>query len=132
MSLYEVAGQIPAVAPFDFRKSLDFLGEFMPGKGEQAVGPVALSKAIYAHGQLVIFRAVQESETCLNYTLYSERPISKEVATAARDRISFYLSLDDNLAPFYELGEDDPDFKPVIDQLYGYHQVKFTTPFEKS
>jgi len=132
MNLYTITGRIPAAAPFDFSKSLDFLGGFMPGKGEQAIGTATLSKAIYANGQLVVFCVSQDSPASLNYTLYSEQPISDSITAAACDRIAFYLSLDDDLLPFYALGQDDPDFKPVIDQLYGYHQVKFLTPFENA
>jgi hypothetical protein len=37
-----------------------------------------------------------------------------------RERISFFLSLDDDLRPFYAIGEEDPAFEPVIQMLYGY------------
>jgi DNA-3-methyladenine glycosylase II len=40
------------------------------------------------------------------------------------------LSLDEDLKPFYDLGGKDPNFAPVMDELYGLHQVKFLTPFE--
>jgi len=49
-----------------------------------------------------------------------------------RDRIGFFLSLDDDLRPFYAIGATDPSFEPVIHELYGYHQVKFLTPFENA
>ncbi len=40
------------------------------------------------------------------------------------------MSLDDDLKPFYSHGLKDNAFKPVINKLYGLHQVKFLTPFE--
>lgn len=60
----------------------------------------------------------------------SDRSIDDHTKKTAIDRITFFLSLDDNLLPFYETGQNDRKFKPVIEQLYGYHQVKFPTPFE--
>lgn len=39
--------------------------------------------------------------------------------------ICFFLSLDDDLHPFYALAQQDPTFEPIMQELYGYHQVKF-------
>ena len=38
--------------------------------------------------------------------------------------------MDDDLKPFYDRVKDDNSFKPVLNKLYGLHQVKFLTPFE--
>ena len=35
-------------------------------------------------------------------------------------------------SPFYRIGREDADFAPIIEILYGYHQVKFLTPFENA
>ena len=108
----------------------------MPARGEQAIEKdLALTKAAFVRGQLVTFRVQSTGSTeqpKLTYTLFSEQPLTPEVSDAAADRIRFYLSLDDDLQPFYELGRDDTYFQPVIDKLYGYHQVKFSTPFENA
>jgi len=66
----------------------------------------------------------------LEYSLISDHAIDDHTKETAIDRITFFLSLDDDLKPFYETGRKDQKFKPVIEQLYGYHQVKFPTPFE--
>jgi DNA-3-methyladenine glycosylase II len=66
----------------------------------------------------------------LEYALISDRAIDDHIKKKAIDRITFFLSLDDDLLPFYETGRKDQKFKPVIERLYGYHQVKFPTPFE--
>jgi DNA-3-methyladenine glycosylase II len=54
------------------------------------------------------------------------------VRRAAEDRVAFFLSLHDDLRPFYAIGMEDPAFAPLIRRLYGYHQVKFITPFENA
>ena len=64
------------------------------------------------------------------YTLFSEQAIDDATQNAAIDRITFFLSLDDDLRPFYTIGREDADFAPIVQELYGYHQVKFLTPFE--
>jgi len=46
--------------------------------------------------------------------------------------IGDWLGTDDDLAPFYALAEADPPFQPIIQRLYGYHQVRFFTPFENA
>ena len=60
----------------------------------------------------------------LGVTLYAERPISDAVRAEALDRVAFFLSIADDLAPFYAIGRADAAFAPVIAQLYGYHQVE--------
>ncbi|MGH2505168.1 MAG: DNA-3-methyladenine glycosylase family protein, partial [Ktedonobacterales bacterium] len=66
----------------------------------------------------------------LAYTLTSAAPLSETEHTALRDRISFALSLDDDLSAFYQRAQGDPAMQPVVAQLYGLHQPKFLTPFE--
>ncbi len=126
-------GYITPTAPYDFTKSLNFLGFFSPTQGEQDVTEQVLTKAVYVDGQLIAFRLTSTGtidETQLAYTLFSEHLLEDEMKDAALDRITFFLSLNDDLRPFYALGREDIDFAPIVQELYGYHQVKFLTPFE--
>ncbi len=131
MNQHTISGRLSAVPPFDFAQSLAFLGEFPPAANQQRIKADTLTKAVMIDGQIVVFR-VTADENALAYTLYSDQLISDAVHTAAADRISFFLSLDDDLRPFYALAQTDPSFAPVLDRLYGYHQVKFLTPFENA
>jgi DNA-3-methyladenine glycosylase II len=104
-------------------------------EGEQTLAARALAKAVLIHGQIVVFEITVSGsveQPCLDYTLHSDQPIGDIVRAAAEDRIAFFLSLHDDLRPFYAIGLDDPPFAPVIERLYGYHQVKFLTPFENA
>src|SRR5215212_444189 len=135
MTLSVVTGTLLPTPPFDFDKSLDFLGFFAPMEGEQVLAARALAKAVLLDGQIVVFEiAVSGSieQPRLAYTLHSDQPISDAIRLAAEDRIAFFLSLNDDLRPFYAIGLDDQLFAPVIQRLYGYHQVKFLTPFENA
>lgn len=132
---FTTSGKLIPIAPFDFQKSLDFIGGFMPTKGEQTLGERSLTRAVRAKEQTFVFR-VASSGTVENpqvtYELFSDEAINEAAKQAVCQRINTYLSLDDNLSEFYAIGRDDPNFAPIIDQLYGYHQVKFLTPFENA
>lgn len=126
-------GLIRPVEPFDFAKSLDFLEGFESTEGEQIIDNGTLAKAFSFHGKTVVVRIRSTGEIMspsLKYSLISDHAIEDHIKKTAIDRITFFLSLDDDLKPFYEKGQKDQKFKPVIEQLYGYHQVKFPTPFE--
>jgi DNA-3-methyladenine glycosylase II len=101
--------------------------------GEQQIDDLTLTKATSFNGQAVVFRVRSRGTLdapSLAYTLYSDMPLDEKVCDAAETRIRCFLSLDDDLRPFYAIGEADPAFAPVVKALYGYHQVKFLTPFE--
>jgi DNA-3-methyladenine glycosylase II len=135
MTMQTAHGILEAVPPFDFAHSLRFLGEFMPSKDGQVIGENALTRAVRLDGHTLAFTVISMGsiETPhVEFTLFSEEPISHEVQAAAEDRITHFLSLHDNLLPFYTLAKGDRDFEPIVEKLYGYHQVKFLTPFENA
>lgn len=123
-----VHGEIAARAPFDFQQSLAFIRNFTPTAGEQLLTERSMTKAIDVHGQIVAF-ALEEAGTTaaptLAYTLRSLAPIDDATHDDARRAISNYLSLDDDLRPFYALAAADPHLAPVVRQLHGFHQVRF-------
>ncbi|MFN8634104.1 MAG: DNA-3-methyladenine glycosylase 2 family protein [Chloroflexota bacterium] len=47
-------------------------------------------------------------------------------------RVGDWLGIDDDLLPFYALATDDPPFDTLVRRMYGYHQVRFFTPFENA
>jgi len=119
--------------PFDFAKSLAFIDGFRPISGDQKITAHQLTKAVRIEGQTIGFevKAVGTLEAPeLQVTLHATCEISPQIQAAALDRIAFFLSIADDLRPFYALA-DEP-FQPIVEQLYGYHQVKFLTPFENA
>ncbi|QBD79626.1 DNA-3-methyladenine glycosylase 2 family protein [Ktedonosporobacter rubrisoli] len=131
--LSTVSGELFPQEPFDFNKTLAFLQAFPPTAGEQALAPATLTKAVSIHGRAVAFK-IQATGTIeeprLTYTLYTEQPLSKHEQQLILERIRFFLSLDDDLRPFYALCLTDLHMAAVIERLYGLHQPKFLTPFE--
>ena len=135
MQLYTETGTLTPRAPFDFDQALEFLGEFSPTRGEQVLAGQTLTKAVSIAGQPVVFRVTgggTVEEPHLAYTLFAGAPLTEVNRAAALDRARFFLSLDDDLRPFYAIGCADPHMAPLIRRLYGLHQVKFLTPFENA
>lgn len=131
--LHSIPGTLTPRAPFDFAKTLGFLYGFGPTAGEQALAPDSVTKALTLGGRAVAFQVRSTGtveQPALAYTLFSEQPLSEAEHAAVADRMGFFLSIDDDLQPFYTVARNDPHFAPVIERLYGLHQPKFLTPFE--
>ncbi len=123
------------MSPFDFAQTLGFLDGFAPTRGEQQVEARSLTKAVRVHRRTVGFalRSIGMVEAPgLTCDLFAERPLTSGVEEAALDRVRFFLSLDEDLNPFYALAQRDAPFQKVLRHLYGYHHVKFLTPFENA
>src|SRR5207248_8548171 len=126
--LHITKGTLTPRPPFDFTKTLSFLEGFGPTGSEQVIANGSITKAVTLNGRAVAFEmrnAGTIEEPQIAYTLYSEQPLSEAEHAAIADRIRFFLSLDDDLQPFYRIGRADSHFAPVIERLYGLHQAKF-------
>jgi len=127
--MYSIQGTLTPITPFDFDKSLEFLGHFRPAMGQQTIDEGVLTKASSINGQVFVYQVHSTgtpAQPQLAYKLFSETELSDSFHDIVRRNLSFFLSLEDDLLPFYEIGESDPHFAPVIKELYGYHQVKFS------
>src|SRR5258708_12221055 len=106
-------GTLTPTPPFDFDKSLQFLGIFGPTKNEQRVSSHSLTKAISVDGQTVVFQLTSEGtieEPLLEYTLFSAQPITETTRTVVVDRMTFFFILTAVLHPFYHIAHEDPAF----------------------
>ena len=106
---------------------------FTPTKGEQTLNNQSFTKAVYIEDQTLGFKLEDHGtveKPVLIYTIFSDKTLEDDIKSELLDRINFYLSLEDDLKPFYRHGLGDKAFKSVINKLYGLHQVKFLTPFE--
>ena len=133
LSLYTFEGTLKPLAPFDFSKSLWFLSGFSPMQNEQEIESGNFTKAVQIKGQTIAFEVTDRGSVenpKLDYTAYSKAEFADEIQELVVDRISFFLSLQDNLKEFYEIAQKDECVQPAIKQFYGHKQVKFLTPFE--
>ena len=124
-------GKIYATPPFDFAKSLDYLRKFPPPALYQVVGDNSFIKAFRLQGQTLLASVYGDAEQPgLQYELFSRRQVSGELESDLVDRLDSFLSLGDDLGHFYSLAAEDPQFQPIVQTLFGYHPVKFQSPFE--
>ena len=110
MTIYESSGKLFPNPPFDFSKSLNFAITFTPTSDEQNISSLSLTKAVHIKNMTIAFK-IEDIGTVdkpvLSYTLYAYDKISDEIKFEILERIKFYLSLEDDLKPFYSLGRDD-------------------------
>src|SRR5208282_4628174 len=107
-------GTLKAVEPFDFQRSMNFLGGFGPMADEQFIGDGAITKAMMVDGRVVVFR-VRDAGTggsTLSYELFSQDELDDRLTKAVEDRISFFLSLDDDVQEFYSIAKADTAYYP--------------------
>ena len=128
--MHSEAGTLEAVEPFEFRKSLAFVRGFGPMSGQQEVDGDSITKAMMVESQAVAFR-VKEAKGRLEYQLFSSNPMSEKASREMGGRISFFLSLGDDVEKFYSIAkEKDPRFYPLVESAWGLHHVKFLTFLE--
>ncbi|MGL4609967.1 MAG: hypothetical protein ACRCYY_09825 [Trueperaceae bacterium] len=118
-------------APFDFQQTLNFLEDHKANGIVRNILDDELRFAMNVLGKPVAF-FVKSLGTVkkprLELTLFAKK-LDDSVVQAAKEQLIFYLSLEDDLEPFYNLANKDPAFAPISKALYGYHQVKFPSIF---
>ena len=126
------SGSLGAKPPFDLQKSLRFIDGIPQISGEQDTSRGMLTKAVMVDGQTVVFRVGPERDgkAGVYYEMFSKTLITEAVAEKVADRISFFLSLQDDLAPFYAIAARDPKFYPIAKKQVGLHHVKTWSLFE--
>src|SRR5438094_10496014 len=113
MGLYSEEGSLRPTPPFDFAKSLDFLGIFPPMRDDQTVSELLMTKAVRASGRAIVFQ-LKPTGTIkmpgLKYSLFAEHPFSRGLTEVVIDPIYFFLSLTDHLEQFYHIAIYDSNF----------------------
>ncbi|MEV8377869.1 hypothetical protein AB0P21_34340 [Kribbella sp. NPDC056861] len=120
--------QLTVAAPFDFTASLRFVGQFAPTAGEQQIERSRLTKALRVAGSTVVAEVAAGEGDVVDVRLTGAEAAG--TVEAALDRVRFFLSLDDDLTDFYAAADGDEPFRAVVRRLHGYHQVKFSSPWE--
>jgi DNA-3-methyladenine glycosylase II len=125
--------------PFSFDQALAFLRRFPPTLGDRFVVEERVLGAARVGGQTIGFQvegAGDVESPALRCTLSPDATENGDIDTdragEALRQIGDWLGADDDLAPFYALAQADPPFWAVVQRVYGYHQVRFFTPFENA
>lgn len=114
--------------PFEFDQSLAFIQGFAPCSGDHITGDGRLTTGGYADDRPFVVRVTEAGPETLDVEIEWLAGRGDEAAVA--EWLRGFLSLDDDLTELYETADTDPAFERVVEDLYGYHHVRFTTPFE--
>ena len=127
-----VTRTLTPVPPFDFAHTLAVLARIQADGVYKRVGGNSLTQAFRVGGGPVLVGLSSTGTVArpkLRAVLSAPDALGKKRVEAVLERVRWYLGLDDDLTPFYALARRDDAFRPVLEQLYGYHQVKFPTLF---
>ena len=117
--------------PFDFEQTLNFVRRFRARDyernpaHEQIEGSV-LQRVASVNGEPRAFFGLEmwgRFRSRGSRLPLHAKSLTEELVYAAQDRIRFFLSLDDDLTPFYTLAQSDPAFSEVVQTLYGLPYV---------
>ncbi|HEY4059981.1 MAG TPA: hypothetical protein VGM39_25370 [Kofleriaceae bacterium] len=106
-------------SPFSFVRTLDFIRNFPPCRGECAIGDESLTVAFAEGG-----RAVPVTLRATPSGLSLDVPAGVDTKRIA-DRVALWLGTDHDLAPFYAIAKTDGPMRWLIDELHGLHHVAF-------
>lgn len=126
-------GHLAATPPFDFTKSLNYLRWFPGAALDQAVADDSFVKAFRLQDQTLLSRvrnAESVTESGLEFVIFSDNEVANDLESVCLERLGSFLSLNDDLLQFYSIAEQDPHFWPIVQDLFGYHPVRFQSPFE--
>ena len=132
MANYTETFSLNPMPPFDFGHTLSLLERFGADGVPKTLTETGLTQALTVQGQAVGVQLESSGgveQPQLDVTLIARDLITAELIAKASERLNFYLGLQDDLGPFYALAAKDDAFAPVLEQLYGYHQVKFPSVF---
>ncbi|MGH2597518.1 MAG: hypothetical protein ACRDH7_16395 [Actinomycetota bacterium] len=135
--MHRSSAPISPLAPFDFAKSLRFLEGFSPTEGEQAIETGPSGRPPGSAPRRSSSRSTQRtvppsSRPSSGSPCGTSSPIDDAVAAATIERVGRFLSVDDDVAAFYEGAVGDHMLAPHVERLFGLHQVRFLTPFENA
>ena len=111
---------------------MNFLETFHADGVVKKIEDGVLTQALLVDAEPVLFElrstgTVEAPKLC--GTVHSKTKLNKQFMAKVRSELSFYLGLDDDLAPFYKLANKDDVFQPILERLYGFHLVKFPSVF---
>ncbi|MGA8112702.1 MAG: hypothetical protein WCA46_03455 [Actinocatenispora sp.] len=129
--------KLPAVSPFDLRQSLRALDGFAPCAGEQVVADGTVRKALAlpgtadgpAAGEAVVVEVGPRGDgrAGVSLAVFTDRPLTgPEVQTVERS-VSDWLGLADDMTGFLAVAAEDRAISPVLTELAGLHQVRFSS-----
>jgi DNA-3-methyladenine glycosylase II len=127
--------KLPAVSPFDLRQSLRAMSGFAPCAGEQLVADGAVRKAFAlpspagptAEAIVAEVGPRGDGRAGVSLAVFGGRPLTDDELRWAERRVSEWLGLADDMTGFLAVAADDPALRPVLAEVAGLHQVRFSS-----
>ena len=121
---------LPAVPPFALGTALRAMSGFAPCAGDQLVTADRVRKAFPVSGTeaaVVEVAGRPDGAPGVALSVFAQRALSPPETGALESRIRRWLSLDDDLAPFFSIARRDPAMRPILAATHGLHQVRFAS-----
>lgn len=127
-----LTASIRPVPPFDFELTASYHTYFQSRYGTDSMED-GVYRRLLDLGSKLVLASVRSIGTTNSPELSLElqgQELSPEDVEQAKDRVSWLLGVDQDLAPFYELGRADKAMSRLIDEFYGLHLPHTATVFE--
>ena len=120
-----------AKPPFDLAKSFQNVVQYHgPQYGIVSDDEHMVRAGIYNDALYLVEMRRGGKETDVRCIISCDSPIDEKMALGIGKDITSYLGLEDDVARLYRLAKGDKVFEHIMKDMYGYHQVRFFTPFE--
>lgn len=121
--------------PFAFDQTLAFVDGFVPCADDRLCRDGTLVTGGYADGDpfvatVAVDRPRADRDGADALAVDVRWPAGDGDPAAVAGSLRRFLSLEDDLRPLYRAAAGDSAFGSVVETLYGYHHVRFPTPFE--
>ncbi|OPY30912.1 MAG: hypothetical protein A4E32_02156 [Methanomassiliicoccales archaeon PtaU1.Bin124] len=131
MDLETKSALLRAKPPFDLLQSFRFIERFHgPRFGMECDDQHHRRAGIIDDTIFLVNITAGPSTDEIRCDISTRTKIDRTMVAKITQQITDYLSLEDDLGEFYSLAKGDKVFEDLLKKSYGYHQVRFFTPFE--
>jgi len=132
MAMDRLTTTINPVAPFDFELTAGYHTYFQSRYGTDTMED-GVYRRLLDMGDKLVLASVTSSGTVDAPELALElqgSDLTEGDVEAAKERVSWLLGVDQDLAPFYELGRADKAMSGLVDRFFGLHLPHTASVFE--
>ena len=123
---------VSPVAPFDFELTSGYLTYFQSRYGTDSLDQGVYRRLLDLDGRLVLasVRSVGSVDSPRLLMEFEGDNLGSAVTDAAAARVGWLLGVEQDLAPFYRLAQQDPTMAALVDRFRGLHLPHTASVFE--
>ena len=129
------SGIIKPKAPFSFNECLNYIKSFPASQNDHKIDTGQLIKAFSMGAKTYAMQIINQGNLehpRFKLTIMSVESMDDQELEMAIQKVRFFLGVDEDIQEFYEIGNRDKMFKPLINKLYGHRMIKFLSVFESA